>query len=310
MAKTRRIKRKQPIAAPPQSIARRLSSKLGAVPSMAWGGFYLLLIPFFAGIYTLLPAASFYHSTMVHDAQHKEERRIFIADVETWARLQMTPRLLDAIERVEAKRPKKLEYYADYTPEQFWPVLLVDAEFENGKNLHYWFWLGGMVHVVMTRDLDIKPDTITVERTEGFDLSADCEEEQKDAAIEGVCRSQLVEDQLKPDNFFGAPERIKEPVYRLRTEAAGYNRGVTFHAFGRMLYLSAVTVTTVGYGDIVPLTDAARAAVALEGIGGIVLIGLFLNALAHEHQSSKALYMESQAAVELGRLESDDAGSL
>ena len=37
-----------------------------------------------------------------------------------------------------------------------------------------------------------------------------------------------------------------------------------------------------GYGDIVPLTDAARGAVACEAITGIMLIGLFLNALAYE----------------------------
>ncbi len=50
--------------------------------------------------------------------------------------------------------------------------------------------------------------------------------------------------------------------------------------FPRMLYLSAVTVTTVGYGDIVPVTDEARIAVASEAILGIVVIGLFLNGLA------------------------------
>jgi hypothetical protein len=49
---------------------------------------------------------------------------------------------------------------------------------------------------------------------------------------------------------------------------------------GRMFYLSAVTVTTVGYGDIVPLTSLTRWLVALEAILGVVTVGLFLNALA------------------------------
>jgi hypothetical protein len=48
----------------------------------------------------------------------------------------------------------------------------------------------------------------------------------------------------------------------------------------RFLYLSAMTVTTVGYGDIVPLTDTARTATAVEAVYGVVMAGLFLASLA------------------------------
>jgi hypothetical protein len=49
--------------------------------------------------------------------------------------------------------------------------------------------------------------------------------------------------------------------------------------FFRMLYLSAVTITTLGYGDIVPLTTRARLYITTEAILGMVVIGLFLNSL-------------------------------
>ena len=49
-----------------------------------------------------------------------------------------------------------------------------------------------------------------------------------------------------------------------------------------MLYLSVVTITTLGYGDIVPITPLARFFTGIEALGGIVLIGLFLNSLAYE----------------------------
>lgn len=49
--------------------------------------------------------------------------------------------------------------------------------------------------------------------------------------------------------------------------------------FGRFLYLSAVTITTLGYGDIVPTGSTARALVATESVLGIVVIGAFLGAL-------------------------------
>ena len=49
--------------------------------------------------------------------------------------------------------------------------------------------------------------------------------------------------------------------------------------FLRMLYFSVITVTTLGFGDITPVSSAARLAVSVEAILGVVLIGLFLNAL-------------------------------
>ena len=55
--------------------------------------------------------------------------------------------------------------------------------------------------------------------------------------------------------------------------------------FLRMLYLSAVTISTLGYGDIVPISTRARAFVTVEVIWGPVLLGLFLNSLITEASS-------------------------
>jgi len=49
--------------------------------------------------------------------------------------------------------------------------------------------------------------------------------------------------------------------------------------FGRMLYFSAVTITTVGYGDVVPLSGVARLLAAVEATFGIVLLALLVNSL-------------------------------
>jgi Ion channel len=48
----------------------------------------------------------------------------------------------------------------------------------------------------------------------------------------------------------------------------------------RMFYFSAITITTTGFGDIVPITEGARLTVAFETILGVILIGLFLNSLS------------------------------
>jgi len=43
--------------------------------------------------------------------------------------------------------------------------------------------------------------------------------------------------------------------------------------FLRMLYLSAVTATTLGYGDILPITTAARISIAIQSVCGLFLMG-------------------------------------
>jgi hypothetical protein len=54
--------------------------------------------------------------------------------------------------------------------------------------------------------------------------------------------------------------------------------------FQRMLYFSAVTITTLGFGDIVPITTAARRLVTCEAVFGVVMIGLFLNSLTRKRE--------------------------
>ena len=55
--------------------------------------------------------------------------------------------------------------------------------------------------------------------------------------------------------------------------------GRTSGSFWRMFFLSAVTITTLGFGDIVPVTTRARILVASEAIIGTIIIGLYLWAL-------------------------------
>lgn len=54
--------------------------------------------------------------------------------------------------------------------------------------------------------------------------------------------------------------------------------------FARMLYFSASAATTVGFGDITPVTTTARTWVTIEVILEIVLIGVFLASLAAVRQ--------------------------
>jgi Ion channel len=59
-------------------------------------------------------------------------------------------------------------------------------------------------------------------------------------------------------------------------------------AFPRMLYFSAIVITTVGFGDIVPMTPVARLCVALQAVFGVTLAGVFLTAIAYRASHSSA----------------------
>ncbi len=45
-------------------------------------------------------------------------------------------------------------------------------------------------------------------------------------------------------------------------------------------YLSSITITTLGYGDITPIGDAAKILVSIQAVFGVTLIGLFLLSLS------------------------------
>ncbi len=52
------------------------------------------------------------------------------------------------------------------------------------------------------------------------------------------------------------------------------------HNFVTCLYFSTVTITTLGFGDISPVSIVAQISVIVESIAGLFTIGMFLNALA------------------------------
>jgi ion channel len=52
------------------------------------------------------------------------------------------------------------------------------------------------------------------------------------------------------------------------------------HAFFRLLYFSFTTLTTVGYGDITPVTDQARSFVMIEEFAGVFFVGILIARLA------------------------------
>jgi hypothetical protein len=82
------------------------------------------------------------------------------------------------------------------------------------------------------------------------------------------------------------PRELVDRLVRLAKAYKGFP-GNSSGGYPRMLCFGIVTITTLGYGDILPISDEARMLFGLEAITGVILIGLFLNALSQEMGQNK-----------------------
>jgi hypothetical protein len=83
--------------------------------------------------------------------------------------------------------------------------------------------------------------------------------------------------------FYYALFNLIETVHRhsfIETGVSASNE-VTRHS---LLYLSLITLTTLGYGDIVPVTPAARMCAAFEAMTGVLYIAITVARLVSAYQ--------------------------
>lgn len=78
---------------------------------------------------------------------------------------------------------------------------------------------------------------------------------------------------------------------KLQRKINSFVYGVNGYSFNEdfwsLFYFSTVTITTLGFGDIVPITRSSRLLVSSESILGVIFIGLFLNALFRDNKSKQ-----------------------
>lgn len=84
--------------------------------------------------------------------------------------------------------------------------------------------------------------------------------------------------------------------------------GATINSLGKALWWSITTVTTVGYGDVYPVTNTGRIIAVLLMIGGISLVGVVTAALASwiiERVSEEEAVIQTATAAHIDELRSE-----
>jgi len=99
---------------------------------------------------------------------------------------------------------------------------------------------------------------------------------------------------LRSPLFYGIAYLSVIPIYAL-----AYYYLLDVKATGKLgfidsFYFSVVTITTLGYGDILPQSDWAKMVVASESIIGISIIGLFLNSVAQRAYFKQTVALEER----------------
>ncbi len=255
-----------------------------------WAGVYLLLIPAFATAYWFLPAASFHDANSVREAGAYADavplRSALTRAIVTHLRGRSRSYHGDRLEL----SPKTIRVYAlEYTPDDRL-VIELGGDFTPVGRSQLAFG-----HFALAVEPSLREDPLISGPPGRLTYAVSVVQTLPGT---GTSEGPLARPGQPPVSLLFAPPGVAvgDPSPSeggtLVMAPAIYGRLLAFYLsvggdphyasdlWWRMLYLSAVTITTLGFGDVTPITGTARALVGSEAVLGVVVIGLFLGTLA------------------------------
>jgi hypothetical protein len=249
-----------------------------------WATLYLLWIPLYALLYECgLPEKSFFHATLQHEPEVQERARSVLKQL--WESYSTSgpsdtgecQSLSPAVHSVDLDSLR-----IDGDDVSFFAAFYLAAARKES------YQVTARVHFSLERNFDLPyrlppgkgRGTVPKEvRLDG--IEANPWGKPIDPALITRCLFPSAYADKLPRNvaLLLIPVPLDEQIHDLAGDLRGIPRRES-GAIWRMLYLSASTITTAGFGDIVPVTTSARLLVTSEAIFGVVFIGMFLNALA------------------------------
>jgi len=251
---------------------------------LLWGILYLSLVPLFGLLYWQMPARSFYAGTIQREdalAIDAEALREPIAAV-----------IKGGIESPSYNAPGFGSVDLDMESLKIGRIQLTDNRLifqvtgaysgvDSDQGADYWGTFSFDVEVLFMegRSITFGRDSTTVSY-----VLRDTREVVADQGSQATPAPSF--DKIFPSGSIALPEDLNTRLVHFYNAGQGDPKLASGY-WWRMVYFSAVTVTTLGYGDITPITNSARMVVASEAVLGITFAGLFLNAVTSRERQSK-----------------------
>jgi len=244
---------------------------------------YVALIFFFAFVYNNCFAGNFYHSTLKYEVEYDKLKNDVLKDIHA---------------AIMSNFSSANNSYTKIIPSKYSNTYLhIDAIHlynldVNNDGLHFigHFYYSDMYHHGPGRWLPTTYNYIFNLRANSRTIAKSVFSETREISVETTPDNPIDSKYLLPSiNETTSPSiHFNKSQLESINKLIDYSNGIIRkNSFIRMLYFSAVTISTIGYGDIVPIDDTLRLLVGFEAILGIVFIGLFINALGDRFRSKK-----------------------
>jgi len=286
-------------------------SKLLKSPPWVWGSLYLLAIPIFAGIF-LLNSSGFYHSTIskegLTDKYNSSLSNMLSNEFEKISEQSLKSKNDYLVDNYFSLRNLEITHNSligelsfdvsvaieglSFKNEQ---VIELSKENKSGKDvlikfrsiyIGYDFMKGMHTNNVSTMGQEIEVYAKEFTLFDGIKVGHGLKKINLDSQEKVKLLRYIFGDQLiskKSDIVIHLLPNLERIISLLKSyEQVSKNLPQnSLEGFATMLYFSTVTITTLGYGDILPISTKARMLVAAESILGVVLIGLFFFSLSN-----------------------------
>ncbi len=247
-----------------------------------WGWIYLALIPTFALMFDLLPANSLHDSNVIYEHTFNGQAERFVRELQAdlarrvphsgvWREGAGTYALVPGSFGVgQLREPVNNRVPVTLTGEYVGEVHGAHIEGEYDEEIE--LPTEGLPVYEITRRGEPEPFYFGVERVDHHETPSP----PLSLLLPPPSGAKIVS---RRDALLGLAPPTENAYVQFLAAVSGDPHYLSGR-YWRMLYLSATTITTLGFGDITPTSALARFFVGFEAVLGIICIGLFLNALA------------------------------
>ncbi len=261
-------------------------------PPIFFLGIYILVIFVFAFLYQVIPQG-FYHSNIKHENSYKEGIKKIKNDLIDVFRKSIAKSILSKNCRIEKSNlsPIDFEFHQNSPIARF--SFQVSVGFSDKKYIGVKFY---KIQLEMQVDSSINTEFNKFIREVPIKFNSEIIHEFKiNNPIPSLIKSEICN--FKSEKFFifskmfnsytiEVDQKIENEIYRFYNASQGFPFDIP-DTFLRMLYFSAITITSVGFGDITPLTTYSRLLVGVEAILGNLIFGIFLWSLTERLASNR-----------------------